>query len=102
VILADINDVAAKETVDIASKYGIDAVAYRLDVVANIDAWEEFAQQIKAEHGVPDVLVNNAGIGMAGPFLSTSRADWDRIIDINLRKRHPRIADLRSTDERTR
>jgi NAD(P)-dependent dehydrogenase (short-subunit alcohol dehydrogenase family)/pimeloyl-ACP methyl ester carboxylesterase len=83
-ILADINDVAAKETAAIAGKYGVKAYAYRLDV-ADIDAWEEFAQQIKEEHGVPDVLVNNAGIGMAGPFLSTSRSDWDRIIDINLR-----------------
>jgi NAD(P)-dependent dehydrogenase (short-subunit alcohol dehydrogenase family)/pimeloyl-ACP methyl ester carboxylesterase len=82
-VLADIDDAAAEETADITRMYGVDARAYHLDV-GDADAWEEFAQQISAKHGTPDVLVNNAGIGMAGPFLSTSRSDWTRIIDINL------------------
>jgi len=33
---------------------------------------------------VPDVVVNNAGIGMAGPFLEHSAEDWKRILDVNL------------------
>jgi NAD(P)-dependent dehydrogenase (short-subunit alcohol dehydrogenase family) len=28
--------------------------------------------------------VNNAGIGIGGPFLSTSQADWARIVGVNL------------------
>jgi len=39
---------------------------------------------VRTEHDVPDVVVNNAGIGMAGAFLDTSPDDWNRIIDINL------------------
>jgi len=32
-----------------------------------------------------DILVNNAGIAMAKPMLETTEADWDEIIDINLK-----------------
>jgi NAD(P)-dependent dehydrogenase (short-subunit alcohol dehydrogenase family) len=33
---------------------------------------------------VPDVVVNNAGIGQAGRFLDTPPEQWDRVLDINL------------------
>ncbi len=33
---------------------------------------------------MPDVIVNNAGIGMGGAFLGTSTADWEKIIGVNL------------------
>ena len=35
--------------------------------------WRSFAKAVAAEHGVADVLVNNAGIGIAGAFLDTTR-----------------------------
>ncbi len=57
--------------------------AYRLDV-ADVDEWERFAKIVLATHGVPDVMVNNAGIAMGGPFLDHTAADWRRIVDINL------------------
>lgn len=34
--------------------------------------------------GVPDVLINNAGVGLAGGALSTSLEDWHWIVDVNL------------------
>ncbi|HKN97544.1 MAG TPA: SDR family NAD(P)-dependent oxidoreductase, partial [Pseudonocardiaceae bacterium] len=37
-----------------------------------------------AEHGVPDVVMANAGIGMSGGFLDTGEDDWRRVIDVNL------------------
>jgi NAD(P)-dependent dehydrogenase (short-subunit alcohol dehydrogenase family)/pimeloyl-ACP methyl ester carboxylesterase len=83
-VLADINEVSATETAVVARRLGAVATVHQLDV-AVAEAWQSFALRIKDEMGVPDVLVNNAGIGMAGPFLSTTQADWDRIIDINLR-----------------
>jgi NAD(P)-dependent dehydrogenase (short-subunit alcohol dehydrogenase family) len=33
---------------------------------------------------VVDVLVNNAGIGFAGPFLDTTAEDWRTVLDVNL------------------
>jgi NAD(P)-dependent dehydrogenase (short-subunit alcohol dehydrogenase family) len=83
VLIADVNDVAAKETVGELRQLGVDAWSAHLDV-GDVDAWEAFAHDVRAEHGVPDVVVNNAGIGMGGPFLGTSAADWGRIVNVNL------------------
>ena len=35
-------------------------------------------------YGVPDVVVNNAGIVVGGPFLKLSAEDWDKQLSINL------------------
>ncbi|MBE7189985.1 SDR family oxidoreductase [Jatrophihabitans endophyticus] len=83
VLIADIDDVAAKDTVSDLHELGVRAWAAHLDV-SDVDAWERFALTVRDEHGVPDVLVNNAGIGMGGTFLRTSAADWGRIINVNL------------------
>ncbi len=83
IIVADINDEAAAETVHLAETAGATAHAYHLDV-ADPAAFTRFAALVRTEHDVPDVVVNNAGIGMAGSFLDTSEADWSRVIDVNL------------------
>ena len=36
-----------------------------------------------ADHGVPDIVVNNAGVGQAGFFLDTPAEEFDRVLDIN-------------------
>jgi NAD(P)-dependent dehydrogenase (short-subunit alcohol dehydrogenase family) len=52
--------------------------------VGDAAAMETFAAEIEHDYGVPQIVVNNAGIGIGGPFLDTSLADWRRIVDINL------------------
>lgn len=37
------------------------------------------------DHGGVDVVINNAGITVSGSALSQSEADWDSVIDINLK-----------------
>ena len=83
VLIADLDDVAAKEAVGELRELGVEAWSAHLDV-GDVEAWEGFARDVRVEHGVPDVLVNNAGIGMGGPLLGTSAADWGRIINVNL------------------
>lgn len=83
VVVADLNAIAAEETVGLVRKLGVDAHSYVVDV-ADVTAMEDFAKRVIAEHGVPDIVVNNAGIGIAGNFLDTTAADWQRIVDINL------------------
>jgi NAD(P)-dependent dehydrogenase (short-subunit alcohol dehydrogenase family)/pimeloyl-ACP methyl ester carboxylesterase len=83
VVAADLNEASAKATATLAAGSGVEATAYQVDV-ADADAMRRFAERVVAEHGVPDVVVNNAGIGMAGPFVDTSLADWRRAIDVNL------------------
>ncbi len=52
--------------------------------VSDQQALEQLATRVLDENGVPDVVVNNAGIAVAGSFLDTAPDDWQRIVDINL------------------
>ncbi|WP_174188976.1 SDR family oxidoreductase [Nocardia barduliensis] len=83
IVLSDIDLAAAKETAElIAAEHGV-AHAYRLDV-ADEDEMRSHAATVLEHHGVPDILINNAGIGQAGGFFETSSADFDRVMRINL------------------
>jgi NAD(P)-dependent dehydrogenase (short-subunit alcohol dehydrogenase family)/pimeloyl-ACP methyl ester carboxylesterase len=82
-VVSDIDEAAVKETAaEITSRGGI-AHSYVLDV-SDTDAVEDFAERVSAEHGVPDIVVNNAGIGHAGQFLDTPAEQFDRVLDVNL------------------
>lgn len=83
VIAADIDLPSAEQTVDIAKTVGAGGTAYQVDV-ADAEAMENFATEVKEAHRAPDIVVNNAGIAVAGPFLDTSLDDWDRIMGVNL------------------
>ncbi len=52
--------------------------------VTDSDAVREGVAALLEEHGVPDVLVNNAGIQRRAPFNEFSTTDWDDIVAANL------------------
>jgi NAD(P)-dependent dehydrogenase (short-subunit alcohol dehydrogenase family)/pimeloyl-ACP methyl ester carboxylesterase len=81
-VISDIDEASVKETAAQITARGGVAHAYTLDV-SNAAAVEEFAEQVSAEHGVPDIVVNNAGIGHAGLFLDTPAEEFDRVLAIN-------------------
>jgi NAD(P)-dependent dehydrogenase (short-subunit alcohol dehydrogenase family)/pimeloyl-ACP methyl ester carboxylesterase len=81
-IVSDIDEVGVKETAAAIGADGGLAHAYTLNV-ADADAVEAFADDVCAEHGVPDIVVNNAGVGHTGGFLDTPRGEYDRVLDIN-------------------
>ncbi|MFI0353697.1 SDR family oxidoreductase [Actinomadura sp. 9N407] len=83
VVAADIDLAAAQRTAELACLVGPAGHAYAVDV-ADPNAMEDFAKSVLHELGVPDVVVNNAGIGMAGAFLDHSADDWRRVLDVNL------------------
>lgn len=83
VVAADINGTAAGQTAEEINAAGGVAHAYTVDV-ADADAVQRFADQVCAVHGVPDIVVNNAGIGVAGSFLDTPAEDFDRVLEVNL------------------
>lgn len=83
VVVSDIDEAAVKETAaQIAARGGV-AYGYVLDV-SDAGAVEAFADRVSAEHGLPDIVVNNAGIGQAGGFLDTPAEQFDRVLDVNL------------------
>jgi NAD(P)-dependent dehydrogenase (short-subunit alcohol dehydrogenase family)/pimeloyl-ACP methyl ester carboxylesterase len=83
VVVSDIDGAAAAETAAAIAGAGGLAHPYVVDV-ADADAVERYADQVCAEHGVPDIVVNNAGIGVAGSFLDTPAEQFERVLDVNL------------------
>lgn len=74
VIANDVNEKAARETVEALGAARSGARAIRADVADSAQVRAMFAE-VERECGALDVLVNNAGIGSAG----TSAADRDRL-----------------------
>ena len=83
VVVSDIDEAAAEDTAARITGAGGIAHTYLLDV-ADAEAVERFAERVCADHGVPDIIVNNAGIGAAGSFLDTPAEQFDRVLEVNL------------------
>ncbi|MFZ4177124.1 SDR family oxidoreductase [Streptomyces griseoincarnatus] len=84
VVAVDRDTGAALRTAGEARARGAaDAWAETADV-ADEQAVEKLAERVTAAHGVVDVLVNNAGVGLGGAFLDTTTEDWKRVLDVNL------------------
>lgn len=92
VVVSDINLESAQDTaalVNIPSQaggaeavFGGGAHAYQVDV-SDEQAVIRFAETVAAHHGVPDIVVNNAGIGFSGTFADTEQRQFERVMDIN-------------------
>jgi gluconate 5-dehydrogenase len=52
--------------------------------VTDAAAVEAAVADLVAEHGVPDVLVNNAGVQKRAPFTEFPVEDWDAVVATNL------------------
>ena len=63
---------------------GRQAWAYAVDV-ANGKAVDEAAEKILAQNPRVDILVNNAGVTRDGLLMRMSEADWDTVLDTNLK-----------------
>lgn len=81
-ILSDVDADGLAETARRLREAGATAHTYTVDV-ADAAAVEAFAEEVCGTHGVPDVVVNNAGVGHAGFFLDTPAEEYDRVFGIN-------------------
>ncbi len=84
VALWDVDMVAATALATALSADGSTARAFACDVSrkAEVDA---ALQGTLAAFGRIDALVNNAGIFRAADFLDITEADWDAVLDVNLK-----------------
>jgi NAD(P)-dependent dehydrogenase (short-subunit alcohol dehydrogenase family) len=80
VYILDLNEAAAQEAANLIMAEGGKASAHACDVSNQAQIVEIF-QKI----GPLDILVNNAGIAHIGTAESTSEADFDRVMNINVK-----------------
>lgn len=83
VYLADINMDLAKQQAARLCGEGFSAFAVALDVTQE-NSWAAAIALVEAEQGRLDVLVNNAGIGVGGTIESTSLADFQTSMNVNV------------------
>jgi len=84
VVVADVNEAGAEETVKAAADLGGTASFVRCDVTK----YEQVRQAVattRERYGKLDIAVNNAGWDIVQPFIKTEPDFWDKVIDINLK-----------------
>jgi 3-oxoacyl-[acyl-carrier protein] reductase len=84
IVAVDLKTEFVQETVEEARKLGRKAWAFAANV-SEAASVEATAGQILKEPGRVDILVNNAGITKDGLLMRMSEADWDAVLDINLK-----------------
>jgi NADP-dependent 3-hydroxy acid dehydrogenase YdfG len=81
--VSDVDDAGLAETAELAAQAGAREVhAAHLDV-ADRTAFATYAAEVAARFGRVDVVVNNAGVAVAGDLTSLSYDDMEWIVGIN-------------------
>ncbi|MBS0474264.1 MAG: glucose 1-dehydrogenase [Proteobacteria bacterium] len=78
-----IADVLEEQGQALAAELGDAARFWKLDVTSE-DDWARVVTEVEAELGPVDALVNNAGILMFKGLLETTKADYERVLGVNL------------------
>lgn len=81
--LLDNNLANAEAAAEQVRAKGVRAIAIQCDSADNASV-RAAADQVAAELGPVDVLVNNAGILRAGPLASIAEAEWHALMNVNL------------------
>ncbi|MFW5640397.1 MAG: SDR family NAD(P)-dependent oxidoreductase [Thermodesulfobacteriota bacterium] len=83
--VTDIIDDEGEQVVEEIRKNGGEAEFWHLDT-SDEEAVSTVFRQVKDRFGAIDILVNNAGIsGINAPTHEISEADWQKVIDINVK-----------------
>jgi 3-oxoacyl-[acyl-carrier protein] reductase len=84
VIVCDLKQAAVDEAVAACRQAGAQAEGFLMDVTAR-DQVDAVVARVRDRFGRIDVLVNNAGITQDARLVKMTQAQFDRVIDVNLR-----------------
>lgn len=83
-VLCDLDGDGLAGAADEIRALGREVFTHRVDV-ADASQMAAFAEAVHARIPGVDILMNNAGVAIGGPFSATSLADWDWILGINVK-----------------
>lgn len=75
---------AAEAVAEENARYGVKVKAFKSDA-SDFEQAQELAAEVLNEFGSIDILVNNAGITKDNLLMRISEADFDRVIEVNLK-----------------
>jgi NAD(P)-dependent dehydrogenase (short-subunit alcohol dehydrogenase family) len=84
VVVADIDEEAATRVAEAIKADGGTAAAHRADAMSLTDG-EELIRFAESQFGRVDTLVNNAGVYSYVPLVDLTEAQWDWMIDVNMK-----------------
>ncbi len=84
IAISDVNLESAQSTADEVSALGVKGAAIKFDVSNQKDVTKAFGM-FTEQFGSLDILVNNAGITKDTLILRMKEADWDAVLNINLK-----------------
>jgi len=84
IVVSDISQGDCEKAVKEIEGTGVGGLAVKCDVSKKAEVDNLIAKTME-KFGKLDILVNNAGIFPAAPFLSMNEADWDKVLDVNLK-----------------
>lgn len=84
VVVSDLQQSDCERVVAEISAAGSTGLAVACDV-SQVVAVDQLLAATMKEYGRVDILVNNAGIYPFKPFLELTEADWDKVMDVNLK-----------------
>ena len=84
VVLAEIDLPSAERVADEIKAEGGKALAIKVDISNKADV-EEMVKKALDAFGKIDILVNNAAVFKGAPAVELSEADWDFVLDVNLK-----------------
>ena len=82
-VICDVDEGGLAQTEAAARAKGRDVLSQKVDV-ADREQMQAFSETVAGSVGAVDLLVNNAGVGLAAGLLDTTLEDWDWIVGINV------------------
>lgn len=84
VVVADLSEKEGEETVNLISESGGQAFFAEMDVT-NREQVEQVVSKVENKWKKIDILINNAGITRDAKALNMTEAEWDQVVETNLK-----------------
>jgi len=80
--LVDLNEKGVNDTAETCRQYGVKVTVQKLDVASReaVYAWSE---KVVADHGLVNIIINNAGVALGATVEDMSYEDFEWLMNIN-------------------